>query len=274
MIYNYIEDGIIFSDSVGDRIFNKWRCVMSDDMVRLEEFGKDLGVVHEAVVTGRKVGAGKDFWSALAHQQAIFAEVANLVHTRLGIGKDYSKLLAEYEKYYWKIHGLKTDFAGIAIPAADNGQFPWFVCRPENFFAERAYSGGKRLYSKGKWTDKSLDDILDLSFGRDGKKESYIVRFHANWEADKNLANLSANKIAKKGINTACLTERLILGDFLFWEFKKHLDVETITLCSGSRCSGSFVPSVGWDGYYDKLLVGRCGPDDAADYLRSREAVS
>jgi len=200
-----------------------------------EEFGKDHSLIHEAVITGRKVGAGKDFWSALAHQQALFAEVVDLVRTKSGIGRDYSKLLAEYEKYYWKIHFLKVDFSGISIPVADNVQFSWFVCRPEKFFAERAFSGGKKLYPKWKWTDKPLDGVLDLSFGRDGKQEPYIVRFHPNWEADENLANFSAIQIAEKRINTACLTERLILGDFLYWKFKKHLDINNWTLCSGSR---------------------------------------
>lgn len=247
---------------------------MSEDMVRLEEFGKDLGVVHEAVVTGRKVGAGKDFWSALAHQEDLFAEVADLVHTRLGIGWDYPKILADYERYYWRIHGLKTDFSGVNIPVADNAQFPWFVCRPENFFAERVYSGGKKLYPKWKWTDKSLDHVLDFSFGRDGKKEPYIVRFRANWEADENLANLSAIKIAEKGINTTCLTERLILGDFLYWKFRKHLDIQNWTLCSGSRYSNGSVPSVCWNRRYDGLDVDECGPDGADDDLRSREVVS
>lgn len=48
------------------------------NMVRLGEFGKDLGVVHEAVVTGRKVGAGRLFWSSLAHNQDFFKEVLQL----------------------------------------------------------------------------------------------------------------------------------------------------------------------------------------------------
>lgn len=37
-----------------------------------EEFGKDHGLVHEALVTGRKVGAGREFWSLLAHNEYLF----------------------------------------------------------------------------------------------------------------------------------------------------------------------------------------------------------
>jgi hypothetical protein len=36
------------------------------------DFGKDLGLVHEAVIMGRKVGADKEFWSALAENEELF----------------------------------------------------------------------------------------------------------------------------------------------------------------------------------------------------------
>jgi len=43
--------------------------------VRPEEFGRDLGVVHEAVITGRKVGADAKFWAMLAHDEEKFREL-------------------------------------------------------------------------------------------------------------------------------------------------------------------------------------------------------
>lgn len=55
------------------------RCVVSITVRQSEEFGKDFGLVHEAIVTGRKVGAGKDFWSKLAHDEALFQRVVELV---------------------------------------------------------------------------------------------------------------------------------------------------------------------------------------------------
>jgi len=44
-----------------------------------EVFGKDLGVVHEAVVTGRKIGADQRFWSAIAHNQELFKQIISIV---------------------------------------------------------------------------------------------------------------------------------------------------------------------------------------------------
>jgi hypothetical protein len=178
-------------------------------------------------------------------------------------------VLSEYEEYYQRVHGLKTDFSGIAIPVADDVQFPWFVCRPEKFFAERVF---EQLYSKQKYTRGSLDDILDMNFGRDGKQESYIIRLHGNWEADENLKNLSAIQITEKHIKTACLVERLILGDFLFWKFRKDLDIENITLCSNSRYRDGGVPSV--EQKNTSVYVDYCFPEVARYHLRAREVVS
>lgn len=189
-------------------------------------------------------------------------------------GLDYSLILNEWEKYFYKIHQLKADFSGVTIPEADDDDFPWFVCTPENFSTERAYSGGKQLYDKWKWTDKALDDILDLSFGRDSQKEPYIVRFHPNWEADETLKNLSADAITEKQINTSALKERLLLGDFLYWKHKKHLDVKNWTLCSGSRFSDGFVPRVDWLPNYRRVIVYWHSSVNAPPYLRAREVVS
>ena len=44
-----------------------------------EDFGKDHGLIHEAIVTGRKVGAGRKFWKELAHNERLFAKVVRLV---------------------------------------------------------------------------------------------------------------------------------------------------------------------------------------------------
>lgn len=40
--------------------------------MRPEEFGKEHGLIQEAVVTGRRVGAGKEFWANLAHNTDLF----------------------------------------------------------------------------------------------------------------------------------------------------------------------------------------------------------
>ncbi len=43
-------------------------------------FGSDYGLIHEAVVTGRRVGAGEQFWARLAHEEDLFRQVVDLVN--------------------------------------------------------------------------------------------------------------------------------------------------------------------------------------------------
>lgn len=52
---------------------------MSKDVVRQTEFGRDHGLIHEMVVTGRKAGAGSDFYATLAHDLGLFRKVVDLV---------------------------------------------------------------------------------------------------------------------------------------------------------------------------------------------------
>ncbi len=56
---------------------------MGETMVRpvaeTAEFGKDHGLIHEMIVTGRKVGAGREFYSALAHDEALFKKAVAFV---------------------------------------------------------------------------------------------------------------------------------------------------------------------------------------------------
>lgn len=52
---------------------------MSKSASTVSEFGKDNGLIHEAVVTGRKVGAGLTFWSRLAHDEGLFREIVKKV---------------------------------------------------------------------------------------------------------------------------------------------------------------------------------------------------
>lgn len=55
---------------------------MPKRMVRPDEqFGEDHGLIHEVVVTGRKVGATRAFWAELAHNATLFSRVVEFVNT-------------------------------------------------------------------------------------------------------------------------------------------------------------------------------------------------
>lgn len=92
------------------------------NMVRPTEFGRDHGLIHEAVVTGRKVGAGRSFWSGLAHDEAFFAEVLELAR-RFGYGGLFISAAEQLElvKQRNQERGwgfAEEDFAALGEPPA------------------------------------------------------------------------------------------------------------------------------------------------------------
>jgi hypothetical protein len=42
-------------------------------------FGKDLGLIHELLISGNSLGVGKDFWAKLAHDRQLLAKVRQVV---------------------------------------------------------------------------------------------------------------------------------------------------------------------------------------------------
>jgi hypothetical protein len=184
----------------------------------------------------------------------------------------FSNILSAQEKFYKEEFGKKCDFAGLTIPEAEK-IFAWLMCMTEKVGIEDLLSGGKNPQPFWKYTNKALDEVIDLSFGRDGHKEPYIFRAKANVEADENLKNLSTNKIAELKIVTMGLKERLALSRFLYWFKKKKiiLDKSVWTLCSGSRYSDGGVPFVHFDPYSGKVHVYWYSADDAHPHLRSRQ---
>lgn len=109
---------------------------------------------------------------------------------------------------------------------------------------------------------------------RDPKNGSYRVRFNKTIEADPELAGKSAEDLKTENISGITLLERLLLGLGYFLAIGEHLDVENITLCSGSRFSDGDVPYVDWDADGRGLYVGWCNPRDAGGGLRARAVVS
>lgn len=89
------------------------------------DFGRDQGLIHEAVVMGRKVGAGKDFWKTLAHDEALFAKtVAYIARGGVDIVREVivSIPLTEAEKAAMDLLGVGKVFtqaqakSKIALP--------------------------------------------------------------------------------------------------------------------------------------------------------------
>lgn len=239
---------------------------MSEDIVRQEEFGKDLGLIHEVVVTGRKVGATKEFWSKLAHNEDLFRSVVSQI---LPQELAEQNILAGWSEFYSQTFGIETDFSNLPIPEKRRG-FDRLIVVAQGMTPQGLYDKCKELFPCWKWTNQNLDEIVISD--RTAKDGLYAIWVRDKVEADKELTNLSADQLRQRGIPGITLEERLLLELKYFKETGKHLDIMNITLCSGSRRSDGEVPHVHW---YDGVLrVYWYHPDNALVYLRSRQAVS
>lgn len=107
----------------------------SDEFGRDEgasEFGKEVGQIHEAIVTGRSVGAGRGFWAFLTHNKAFFIQVYALYRRWTGL----------------RTIDLNTDFH--KSPNIPSG---WSILESDQIFS--------RL--RGKWSLNSHDQYLHLT---------------------------------------------------------------------------------------------------------------
>lgn len=129
----------------------------------------------------------------------------------------------------------------------------------------------EKLFEVWRYTDADLDELLTSD--RDST-EAYEVSFRANVEADEQLKSKSADDLQKEGVKGITLLERLQLEVDHFKSTGKHLDIESWTLCSGSRRSGGDVPGVHWHSYDSAVDIRWYYPDSRDASLRSREVVS
>jgi hypothetical protein len=185
----------------------------------------------------------------------------------------YHKLVREWEKFYQKVFSISVDLSQVRIPEPKEG-FNWLVIMAPGFDAQHLYlfDKCKELFRAWKWTDKNLDEITKSD--RNQANGTYAVWFRDRVEADEELKNLSANDLKQKNIPGITLEERLLLELFFYWKTKKHLDINNVTLCSGSRYDDGHVPHVRWNGCNDRLHVSWYYSDAAHGLLRSREVVS
>ena len=127
-----------------------------------------------------------------------------------------------------------------------------------------------KLFKVWWYTDSDLDELVTSDRN---SSEAYKVSFRVNVEADEGLKNKSAEDLERKGIKGITLLERLQLEVDYFKSASKHLDIESWTLCSGSRNSDGSVPCVDWRDGKMRVNWYRVGIRDSS-FIRSRQVVN
>lgn len=173
----------------------------------------------------------------------------------------------QWEALYREEFNETRDFSGVIIPTR-NG-FTRSVIVAKGITMNLAYEACAKKFPCWRYVDD-----LDKGIPTNDRTptEHYAVCVRDRQEADEELKNLSAADLTKKGMKGITLLERLLMELKYFRETGKHLDIQNVTLCSGSRNADGDVPSVDWIG--GKFRVGWSYRGDRRPDLRSREAVS
>lgn len=175
---------------------------------------------------------------------------------------------ANWQKFYKEVFGLTVDFSSVKL-ADDPGGFGWEVVVTKGLTLNQVWTKCRERFNCYSY----LGDDLDQTVPKNDRQatENYAKRFRDRVEADEENKNLSANTLIKRKVQGITLLERLLLELWYHWTTGKHLDIQCVTLCTGSRHRYGSVPTVYWSGC--QLEVDNCGPGSSGDNLRARSAV-
>ncbi|MEK7556514.1 MAG: hypothetical protein AAB538_00895 [Patescibacteria group bacterium] len=169
----------------------------------------------------------------------------------------------------YKEMGIDLDVANLKVPEPKPG-FDRLIIVAQGMTPNRAYEECAKRFPCWKYAD-DLDTAVPTN-DRDPSNSTYALWVRDRVEADEELKNKSANDLKEEDVKGITLLERIFYELKYHNETGKHLDLENVTLCSGSRHSDGHVPYAYWlDGRFDVIYYD-------ADYhnpsLRSRAVVS
>jgi len=184
--------------------------------------------------------------------------------------KGIAELIANWQRFYTKFFGTAFDFSDVKIPEKQPG-FDWLVVVAKGLTPNQVFDVCQKHFSCWRYRD----DLDKETEGRNDRepKEHYAIWVRNRQEADEELKNRSAENLKENKIKGITLLERFLLELWYWNETGEHLDIQSITLCAGSRDSGGRVPDADyWNN--GEFGVSWCDPQDANSYLRARAAVS
>jgi hypothetical protein len=143
--------------------------------------------------------------------------------------------------------------------------FTWKIEMKKEWTAKYIFNECKKLFPIWIYDKEELNKITS------DRKGDYTVYFRDRVEADEELKSKSADDLSREGIKGITLEEILVLEIDYFNKTGKHLDIENVTLCSGSRVSDGRVPYVHFRG--DEVSVYWCSSSDADSCVRARSVA-
>lgn len=176
-----------------------------------------------------------------------------------------------WSAHFRKLYRINPDFSSLYIPEHPTG-FDRLVIVPKGLTHRKWVEAASAIHAVELY-NQDMDSCV-VHDDRTPKDRSYGIWIRDRQEADEELKNLSADALKEQEVSGITLLEREVAGTGYLFDEQCHMDVENVTLCSGSRCSGGDVPSVHWNVFNRRLYVGWADGGYANDDLRTRAVVS
>ena len=189
---------------------------------------------------------------------------------------------------YAKHFKRELDLSTVELPERTKEQKKEFIrllIIDKKLTTEEAYQACKKEFHCYHYQEeRSLDELIDPEQEERNPQTqgSYAIWVEDSQNAPERNANLSANQIKERKLQTMTLRERLY-DELYHWDknssnpdqTQRHLDsTNTYTHCSGSRHVGGHVPCVCWYSFPRKMFVLWSRPGDRDAALRARSVVS
>ncbi|KKP54384.1 MAG: hypothetical protein UR46_C0023G0005, partial [Parcubacteria group bacterium GW2011_GWA1_33_6] len=203
-------------------------------------------------------------------------------------GQELEPQISDQLQLYATHFNRELDLSTVELPERTKEQeqeFTRLLIIDKKLATEEAYQACKKQFPCYHYQEnKPLDQLIDPEQEERNPQTqgSYAIWVEDSQNAPERNANLSANQIKERKLQTMTLRERLY-DELYHWDknssnpdqTQRHLDsTNTYTHCSGSRIVGGLLPYVYWYSFAREMYVTwyHSGPRDGR--LRARSVVS
>ncbi|MFH1170376.1 MAG: hypothetical protein V1704_02355 [Candidatus Vogelbacteria bacterium] len=179
--------------------------------------------------------------------------------------------LMSWCRLFKDLFGLEIDPTTVSIPEPKDG-FGRLIVVPQGLMLNQILGVCRKRFDNVYSVYNNLDQQVTVNDRT--SVQTYAIWIRNRVEADEEFSNFSADQLKEKDVLGVTLMERLLLELKYHSETGEHLDIENITLCSGSRDSDGNVPDVNWNRDNRKLYVNSHNPRNRNANLRARQEVS
>ena len=175
------------------------------------------------------------------------ARLCSLPYELVTIALAFSEQIKkDWQKFYQEVFGIKADFSQVEIPESEEN-FKLPILMPKGLTTKQLIDKCREYFAVADTVSGQITGDFEgvIVSQRSCTEGSYAVLVQDIVEAGEGrLKNFSADDAQTENIAVETLKERLVQELRYFLETGKHLDVESVTICAGSRLPNRQVPTV------------------------------